>query len=114
MGAGGIATACHYAVTIAAVELLRALPVVASVLGFAVGACVKYWLNYSVAFRSNARHVVALPRYAAALAVMMAANAAVFAALQAGLGVHYIVAQVITTIVLIPPGYLIYRHWVFH
>jgi putative flippase GtrA len=113
IGAGGIATASHYAATIAAVEGFRVTPVAASVAGFAIGAAVKYWLNYSVAFRSRSPHTIAFARYAGALAVFMAANAAIFALLQRGLGLHYLVAQVITTIVLIPPGYLLHRHWVF-
>jgi putative flippase GtrA len=113
IGAGGIATGSHYAVTIAGVEILHVEPLVASVAGFAVGATVKYWLNYSIAFRSNARHTVALGRYVVTLALMMAGNAAIFAALQSGLKMHYLVAQVLTTILLIPPGYVIHRRWVF-
>jgi len=113
IGAGGVSTASHYAVTIAGVEIVHVEPLVASIAGFAVGASVKYWLNYSVAFRSNARHTLAVGRYAVTLALMMGANAAIFAALQGGLGLHYLVAQVLTTILLIPPGYVIHRHWVF-
>src|SRR3954464_2869023 len=113
IGAGGIATASHYAVTVTAVEVFHTLPVVASAVGFAVGATVKYWLNYSVAFRSRTLHRVAAGRYLVALALLMAANAALFAALQSGLGIHYLVAQVLTTILLIPPGYALHRGWVF-
>src|SRR5262249_46781988 len=100
VGAGGVATAAHYAVTIGAVEGLSAPPVLASAGGFAVGAAVKYWLNYSVAFRSRAPHSQAMIRFAIALATLMALNTAIFAALQQGLGLHYLVAQVITTILL--------------
>lgn len=113
VGSGGVATAGHYAVTIAAVELIGAAPVAASAAGFAVGAGVKYWLNYVVAFQSRARHAAAMTRYVVMLAVMLALNTLVFALLQRGLGLHYIVAQVLTTILLIPPGYVVSRHWVF-
>jgi putative flippase GtrA len=113
VGSGGVATASHYVVTIAAVELFSAARVAASAGGFAVGAGVKYWLNYVVAFRSRAPHASALARYALVLAAMLALNTVLFAALQGGLGLHYLVAQAITTILLIPPGYVISRRWVF-
>lgn len=113
VGAGGIATASHYAVTTAAVEAAHWRPIVASVAGFTVGAVVKYWLNYSVAFRSAAPHSVASVRFAIALAALFALNAAVFAVLNEGLKFHYAIAQVATTIILIWPGYWLHRKWVF-
>ena len=113
VGAGGIATGCHYVTTIALVELIGARPVAASALGFAVGAVVKYVLNYFVAFRSEERHGIALPRFAAMLAVLLALNTLVFALLNEGAGLHYMVSQVLTTVLLIPPGYLVSRLCVF-
>ena len=114
VGAGGIATACHYACTIAAVEWLGAAPLAASVGGFSVGALVKYYLNYAYAFRSEARHSAAMLRFAVYLGAMFVLNALLFALFQQGLGWHYLVAQVATTILLIPPGYVLSRVWVFH
>jgi putative flippase GtrA len=113
IGAGGVATASHYAVTIGCVEALDVMPVIASALGFAVGSVVKYWLNYTVAFRSRAPHGAALARFVAMLAALMAMNTLIFAALQQGLGLHYALAQAITTVLLIPPGYFVNRNWVF-
>jgi putative flippase GtrA len=113
VGSGGIATASHYGVTIASVELLGIAPILATMLGFAVGAVIKYWLNYSVAVRSRARHGRAVTRYVIALLALLALNTLVFALLQKGTGLHYILAQALTTILLIPPGYMIHRQWVF-
>ena len=113
IGAGGIATASHYAVTIAAVDGLHAAPLAGSVAGFAVGAAVKYALNYTVAFRSRAPHGRAMARFVIALAAFMALNALLFAFFQGQLGWHYMLAQVTTTILLVPPGYLVHRLWVF-
>jgi putative flippase GtrA len=112
VGAGGIATGCHYVVTIAAVELLGVRPVIASATGFAIGALVKYWLNYFVAFRSGERHAVAVPRFVLMLALLLGLNTAVFALLNEAAGLHYMLAQVLTTGLLIPPGYLLSRLWV--
>jgi putative flippase GtrA len=113
LGAGGIATAAHYATMIALVELLGAIPIVATGSGFAVGAAVKYWLNYIVVFRSDREHSIAVPRFAATLAVLFVGNLAAFWVFQQYLGLHYVVAQVLTTCAMIPPGYLMSRLWVY-
>ena len=113
VGAGGIATGSHYVLTIAAVELLGVHPVAASAAGFAVGALVKYYLNYFVAFRSGEPHAAAIPRFVLMLGALLALNTALFALLLQGAGLHYMVAQVLTTLLLIPPGYLASRLWVF-
>lgn len=113
VGSGGVATASHYVVTIAAVEAFGVAPIVATMLGFATGSVVKYGLNYSLAFQSRVRHTRAVVRFTIALAALFAANTLLFALLQSGMGMHYIVAQAITTIALIPPGYLLHRQWVF-
>ena len=113
IGAGGIATVSHYAVTAAAVEAAHVRPLLGSIAGFSVGTVVKYWLNYSVAFRGSSRHAVASPRFAIALAVLFGLNAVIFAVINEELNVHYLVAQVATTIILIGPGYWLHRHWVF-
>lgn len=113
IGAGGIATASHYAVAVVAVEWLHLPPLMATTAGFCVGAAVKYWLNYTAAFQSRAPHRQATPRFVIALLLFLALNTAVFWLLQSRLGLHYLLAQVITTIVLIPPGYVLHRAWVF-
>jgi putative flippase GtrA len=113
VGSGGIATGSHYVVTIAAVEMFGIKAIVASMLGYATGAMIKYWLNYSVAFRSSARHSLALARFTLSQLALLALNTALFGLLQDGLHAHYLVAQAITTVLLIAPGYVVHRAWVF-
>jgi putative flippase GtrA len=113
IAAGFAAVAGHYSVTIAAVELLQVAPLAASAAGFCVGAAIKYVLNYFLAFRSIEKHRAALAKFAVALGILFALNALFFALLQQGLGLHYMVAQVLTTGLLIPPGYVLSRLWVF-
>jgi putative flippase GtrA len=113
IGAGFVTVAGHYATTITLVEWLHAPPLAASAAGFCVGAAIKYVLNYFVAFRSVEKHGAALAKFAVALGVLFALNALFFALLQQGLGLHYLVAQVLTTGLLIPPGYVMSRLWVF-
>jgi putative flippase GtrA len=113
IGAGFLSVAGHYATTIAAVELLHAPPLAASAAGFVVGATIKYFLNYFIAFRSDEKHAAALVKFLLAVALLFVLNALFFALLQQGLGLHYIVAQLLTTGLLIVPGYFISRMWVF-
>lgn len=113
VGAGGIATASHYAFVVAAVEIFGAVPIVATTAGFALGAAIKYWLNYTAAFRSRASHRQAVGRFVVALAALMALNTLLFYLLATRLGIHYLVAQAITTVALVPPGYYLHRLWVF-
>ena len=113
IGAGGIATASHYATTVALVEIGRIAPLFATAVGFLVGALVKYWLSYFLTFQSDRSHTAAVPRFLIVLAGQFALNAAFFQILYEWVGLHYMVAQVLTTILLIPPGYLMNRLWVF-
>ena len=113
VAAGFLSTGGHYAVTIASVELADAPPLAASAVGFCVGAAIKYALNYFFAFRSAEQHSVALVKFAVTLGVMFTLNALFFALLHQVAGLYYIVAQVLTTGLLVPPGYLLSRLWVF-
>jgi putative flippase GtrA len=113
VGAGLISTAGHYAVTIAAVELTDVVPIFASSIGFMVGAGLKYWLNYAFAFDSQRLHRRAIPRFALALFAMFLLNGLLFGVLHDVVGLHYLLAQVLTTVLLIIPGYVINRRWVF-
>jgi putative flippase GtrA len=113
VGVGGLATASHYATTCVAVEAVHCAPLFASTLGFAIGATMKYWLSYSLTFRSTERHHVATIRFGIAIALLLVLNAAIFAILNKGLNLHYVIAQIIATVALIWPGYWINRQWVF-
>jgi putative flippase GtrA len=111
--AGVAATATHYAVMIAMVQWASWPEVLATCVGFLAGACVKYPLNYWGVFASRQRHRVAMTRFAIALAVSFALNAALFAILLRALDVHYMVSQVITTGVVLFVNYLLARYWIF-
>ncbi len=110
---GLMATAAHYVFTISVVELLHADPFPAWAGGFCVGALVKYWLSYVFTFRSREAHGPAAVRYIVSIALLLGANTALYALLYEVLGMHYILALVLTTGLMIPPGYVISRKWVF-
>lgn len=110
---GGIVTGCHYAFVAIAVEIFGMWPVAATVGGFVVASALKYVLNYFIAFRSAQPHPITMVRFVCFLAVMLALTTLCFAFFYEWLGLHYMLAQVLTTMLLIPPGYLLSRQFVF-
>lgn len=110
---GVASVATHYAFMITVVELFAWRELVATSVGFVVGAITKYFMNYFLAFRSEEPHLQAIPRFAVMLLTLFAANGAIFWALHDQYRLHYVVAQVLTTGVLVPIGYVINRAWVF-
>lgn len=111
---GFAATGAHYLTMVLLVWRWEGHEIIASCVGFAVGACVKYPLNYWVNFASRQRHAVALPRFAVGLALGFALNAIVLAVLLQSLPrVHYMVSQALTTGVVLFANYAIARLWIF-
>ena len=110
---GFASVATHYAFAIFAVEVLGWRALFATSAGYMVGAITKYVMNYFLAFESVAPHLKAIPRFAVMLLAMFAVNGAIFWALHEHYALHYMVAQVITTAVLVPVGYVVNRWWVF-
>ncbi len=112
--AGFAATGAHYMTMIALVWHWNGHEIIASCVGFAVGACVKYPLNYWWNFRSRQRHMVAVPRFVLGLAIGFALNAIILAVLlQVFDKLHYMVSQVLTTGVVLFANYAIARLWIF-
>ncbi|MBY0563986.1 MAG: GtrA family protein [Hyphomonadaceae bacterium] len=93
---GAVATAVHYAILIALVELAGMPPVFSTTAGYAAGTVVSYVLNRRFTFKSNAPHHASFPKFVALNAIGMLLNGAIFAALIS-LGVWYVLAQVIAT-----------------
>jgi putative flippase GtrA len=111
--AGLVATAAHYATMVALVWAFGGREVLASSLGFIVGALVKYPLNYWLVFASRQRHRVAVPRFVIGLALSFVLNAVVLALLLRLVPAHYMVSQVLTTGAVILANYVIARLWIF-
>jgi len=112
-GAGVIGTAAHYAVLVTLVQVAQTGAVAASTAGAIVGAGINYFLNHRFTFASEQSHRRALPRFAAVAAAGVVLNALVLAAVLALAGSHYLVAQVIATLVVLLAGYLANRTWTF-
>jgi putative flippase GtrA len=110
---GAIGTVAQYAVLIGVVDLGVARPVAGSVAGAVVGAIVNYLLNRRITFKSSARHVSALPKFAATAGAGILVNALVMACLTGPAGMHYLVAQLIATAVVLILTFSVNSAWTF-
>ena len=109
---GACGTVTHYATLIAGVSL-GLDPVTASALGWSLGAVVNYLLNYHLTFRSRLAHRQAAPRFALIAAIGLLLNTLLMAVQIGPLGVHYLVAQVFATGIILCFNFLLSRSWAF-
>ena len=112
-GVGVIGTSGHYVVLIALVQLGGADPVIASTLGFIVGALINYYLSYHFVFRSSARHRDGLPKFITVALTGMIINTAVMALLTSQAFFPYLVNQVIATTCVLFWNFFGNRLWTF-
>ncbi|NMG73596.1 GtrA family protein [Aromatoleum diolicum] len=110
---GAVGTAAHYALLLALVEGVGVDPVAGSVAGFLLGALVNYTLNRTLVFGSDRAHVEALPRFLAIAGMGLCWNALLMYVLVDVLGVHYFIAQVFTTGLLLGWHYVGNALWTF-
>lgn len=109
---GAVGTAAHYALLVALVEGLGAASLTGSVAGFGLGAVVNYSLSRLFVFRSDRAHREALPRFFVVALAGLCWNALLMALLTA-LGLHYLVAQILTTALLVLWHYGAHAVWTF-
>jgi len=110
---GAIGTLVHYGVLVVLVQSQAAGALIASTIGFGAGALVNYLLNYYLTFRSRERHHEALAKFMTVALLGLAVNAAVMALLAGALGLHYLLAQLVATAVVLAAGFLANRWWTF-
>lgn len=113
LGAGGIGTLLHYATLLLVVETLSVRASVASALGATIGALTNYVLNYHLTFASSSAHLRTFPRFlcVALLSVILTGAGVSFASER--LGLHYLVAQLVCTVLVLGMGYVVNRAWTF-
>ena len=110
---GAIGTLGHYAVLWWAVDGVGLDPVAGSALGALVGAGINYLLNYHWTFISQLPHSRTLPRFLAIAGVSFALNTWLMALLVSRTSLHYLVAQVVVTMICMAINYLASRFWAF-
>jgi len=111
---GIVGTGVHYLVLIAFVSGAGVAPVIATSAGAVCGAITNYVLNYQLTFRSRKRHFEALRKFLLVAGFGLAINATILEAVVRITEWHYLVAQVITTGVVLFWGFIANRFWTFN
>lgn len=110
---GVLATAIHYSILAFLVELFRVPVILSTTVGFIVAAIVNYACNRRFTFESNAKHVVALPKFMTVALLGAALNAGVIAWFEAHTSVHYLIAQACATITVMGWNFTANAIWTF-
>jgi putative flippase GtrA len=109
---GGIATAIQYAILVFLVRGFGMAPTAASSIGFVLSAVVNYLLNYRFTFQSDRPHGPAAAKFGVLAATGLLLNAVVMR-LMTRAGVHYLIAQICATGVVLFWGYIGNSLWTF-
>ena len=111
--AGGTAAVVHLAVLAALVELLSIPASVATAAGFCAGCIVNYTLQYYWTFSSAMPHHVMFARYMFVTLVILAINTILFWLFYSYAGIPYLLAQAISTILVVGLNFQANRRYTF-
>ncbi len=112
-GVGAIGTAAQYLVLVLLVEGPAVNPVLASTLGFGLGAIVNYLLNYHYTFRSDKSHLEAASKFFSVALVGALTNTLLMYLGTEWLGLNYLLAQILATGAVLVQNFLLNRYWTF-
>lgn len=112
-GIGVIGTATHYLLLVCLVQLLKLHPVLATSCGFAAGALVNYILNYHYTFRSQLAHRTALTKFLIIALIGAGFNAAIMQFGISTLKLHYFIAQLAATAIVLLWNFAANKLWTF-
>lgn len=110
---GGLCTALQYLVLILGVEVLGVDAVLASGIGFVLSAVLNYMLNRQFTWASSVPHAIAMRRFITVLAIGLALNLLGMRLLHGYLGWHYVLSQVLTTVMTLLWNFTAHRQWTF-
>lgn len=111
VASGAIAMAAHYAVMWLALYV-QVPPVLATTLGFIVGATIKFLFSYFHIFDPEKDVVTAVPHFVLALLLQMLINAGLLGVFLA-LDLPVWPSQIMTTGLLAGFNFVLYKFWVF-
>ncbi len=109
---GAVGTLAQYAILVVSVSMHWLTPVMASVMGATVGAIINYLLNARITFRSNA-HSSAVPKFAITALLGVLVNGVLMKLLIDFFAMYYLLAQIISTAVVLVLTYIINLAWTF-
>jgi putative flippase GtrA len=109
---GATATALQYAILLLTVELGGMSPTPASSLGFVISAVFNYLANKHVTFETDTPNTIAGPRFVAMVLLGLIVTSLCMRTLTS-FGVHYLLAQVLTTALVLTINFRLASRWVF-
>lgn len=111
--AGAIGTFVQYVMLFIFVESLSMYPVAASILGSLAGAMVNYLLSHHWVFRSKRKHSETLSKFVAVGGLSLVLNAGIMYVLVTLASIHYLLAQVAATFIVLLWNFVGNRFWTF-
>ncbi len=109
---GGAATAIQYLILVLLVQVFALDPAISSAIGFSVSAIANYALNHRFTFRSSLAHRTAAFRFAL-VAILGLVVTFCLMTLAERSGLNYVIAQILTSIVVLVMNFLIGSVWTF-
>lgn len=109
---GGLATLLQYLLLVVFVEWLGAPEVLSSALAYAGSAVFNYLANYHLTFKSQADHRSTFPKFVILVIAALIINTLVFF-LAHSLGAHYLIAQIVATLVTLVINFLVHKLWIY-
>lgn len=110
---GAVGTGAQYAVLVGLVSGLGVGPVTGSTAGFLAGALTNYTLNRTIAFRSSKPHSETAPKFFAIAGIGLVLNAMLMGLLTHQVGLPYLLAQIVSTVILVVWHYAANALWTF-
>lgn len=110
---GLVGTAAHFSVLLAMVSIMGVDAVVSSVAGSIVGMVVNFTLNHRYTFRGSASVKRSAPRYLVVSLTVIVLNGVFMSVLVHGVGLHFIISQVLTSGTLLLFGFACNALWSF-
>ena len=110
---GAFATALQYVVLALLVQTAGMDPVLASSIGYLLSALANYDLNYRLTFRSHVPYFGGMFRFGLVAAAGFMLNGLVIGVGTKALGLHYLLAQVAATVVVLFWNFFANRRWTF-
>ncbi len=113
-GVGAIGTIAHYITLACLVQLVTNVNIVlASSVGALIGAIVNYLLNYRFTFESDKKHTEAFGKFFTIASLGFVFNGLLMALLTQNLDIYYLLAQIITTGIVLIWNFLGNHYWTF-
>lgn len=110
---GVAAAVVHYGLLIGLVELAGVRPVPATLAGYVAGGVVSYWLNRRHTYESDRPHEEAGWRFALVAGVGFLLTSLFMYLLHDVAGLHYLLAQLVTTGIVLVWSFLAHRIYTF-